>query len=457
MTAVPCDDCIDGISPYNPLNWLYTSDRPDGYNAQTGANAPTLCASGPTGDVNLGIIPNLCSASDPTPQQIPIAVSGYPYQLINKDCGSSLFSGCVGQMLGMPGCGISSNQNPYGRCGLPWTNHYWYARNWGAEMQLPSPEGTEFGNMETYCCFLPPTNLSDGSTRTKQCPPNLWYGAAKCQAPAASYCSVPAPSANSIMSWDANCDYYVQQNLQTANGKPAFAKGVFLQALSAWSSQFEGTTTSPSPNDPFVQTILKWGPSFGGSLTGPLTTACSNVTRDQIGGDSTGVLGKLCSCYLPPSEYYLSGIIPKECDALCSLASSSGGIPIYQASGTGQGLFVPKVCEQTTCVIDQVALNYSKTVAGDVDFTQICGSCSSGSAAGSCTCIVNGIDYTSINSELPGVNITQECGSFSSANGGVIPPVSARAIGFWTKYKWWILGGLAVTISLFLFFLIRKV
>ena len=45
-TTVVCNDCINNISPYDPLQWLYVSNMPDGYNVQTGANPPTVCASG---------------------------------------------------------------------------------------------------------------------------------------------------------------------------------------------------------------------------------------------------------------------------------------------------------------------------------------------------------------------------------------------------------------------------
>jgi hypothetical protein len=454
-TTIPCEDCIDGVNPYNPRYWAYFSELVEGYNAGTNTPAPTLCAN--SGDVHLGIIPNECNTYElDTP---PVSATGHPYVLINKDCASGIYNTeCIGENIGMPSCDIPSNTNAYGRCGgLSSRHHYWYARDWATEMARPA-SGTSFGDMQTYCSFLPPGNLSNGQPRTAVCPPNLWYGAYQ-------YCSItpslPNLSGGFTALWDSNCDSYMQQNLETAEGSPQFAKGVFLPALANWSSLFSspGGPTTPNPQDPFIQTILKWGPTFGGSLSASLQSACANVTRDQIAQDTTGNLGKLCACYLPSNQYYLPGVIPKECDSLCSLAGTSGGIPLYEWSSSGPSAKpVPKVCEQTTCVIDQVTLDFSKTVAGNVDFTQICGSCSTaGGGGGGCTCIANGIDINASNSEIPGVNFNQDCGTFSSANGGVVPPESARAVSFWDQYKYWILGGLVALGALLAFFLIRKI
>ena len=465
-TTIPCQDCINGVNPYNPQNWAYFSELVEGYDVATNTPPATLCKQ--SGDVNLGIIPNGCNNSElDTP---PLAPTPYktPYVLINKECGSAVYDiQCIGQDLGMPTCGLEDNNNPYGSCGAPWRHHYWYARDWATEMALPAPQGTQFGTMETYCSFLPPGNLPNGQPRTAVCPPNLWYGASKSQSLAYQYCSItpslPNPSGGFTTYWDSNCDNYMQENLRTAEGSPQFAKGVFLPALTNWSSLFStpGGPKTPNPQDPFIQTILKWGPMFGGSLSTSLQSACANVTRDQIAQDTTGNLGKLCACYLPPSQYYLPGVIPKECDSLCSLAGNSGGIPLYEwSSGSGgqPAQPVPKVCEQTTCVIDQVTLDFSKTVAGDVNFTQVCGQCSTaGGGGGGCTCIANGIDINASNSEIPGVNFNQDCGTFSSANGGVIPPVSARMVSFWDTYKYWIMGGLVALGALIMFFLIRKI
>ncbi len=480
--TIPCDDCIDGVNPYNPLNWGYIAEYPSktvSYNVATNTPAATFCAT--TGDPNLGIISNSCDYGG---RPAPTSVANVPYVLVNQECGSDATQVCLGKTLGMPACGLKSVPNPYGYCTFPTWFHNWFARDWVTEMNLPAPVTTPpntFSNMKTYCCFLDPNTPN----RTAMCPPNLWAGSAQCQAPVAQYCA-------SLGGWDSECDSYVSGNQGSLNGQP-FAQGLFLSTLANWSSQFASSPPSgtcstnsgcpaappgwgcqngqcvytpppPTSSDPFMQTILKWAPTYGGLMSASLKQACAGVTKAQIDADATsglpnaGTLGKVCACYLPPSQYYLPGVIPVECDSLCSLAGGTGGVPVYEWSPSG-GLPIPKTCKQTTCVIDQVAINYSKTIAGGVNFSQVCGDCASSSGGGSCTCVANGIDITSISSEIPGVNITQACGSFATANGGIAPAFSvpAKAVSFWDAYKYWIMGGIFLVLAIMAFFLIRKI
>lgn len=450
--TIPCEDCINSSSPQNPLTWGYVSQLTENYDVSTGANAPTPCAG--SGDVNLGIIGNLCDAS--ALSNPPVSVRGVKYTLINSESCWGLK--CIGMYVGMPNCAIESDSNPYGSCTAPWDAHFWYQRSWGDEMQLPAPNNAPFENTEQYCCFLPAGNLSDGSPRTTHCPPDVWAGSSKCQLPSQSFCSTVAPSGNAILGWSDPCDTYMQTNLQTTQGNPQFAKGLFLSSLNTWSSVFStpnSPITKPNPQDPFIQTIFKWAPQFPGSLTAPLTQACSNVTTDDISADTTGNLARLCGCYLAPAEYYLPGVIPKECQGICALASASQGIPLYEWNAS-LNKAVPKSCEQTTCVIDQVTIDYANTISGGVNFSQVCGQCSGSSPSG-CTCIIDGIDINATDSQISGVNFQQECGSFSTANGGSAPSPSAQVKSFWQQYKYWILGGLVLLAALVVFFLIRKI
>jgi hypothetical protein len=426
MATTPCADCIDGVSPYNPSSWGYFSSIPDGY--QVGSSTPVdTCAS--SGDPNLGIIANECG----TPKSPPISVKGVPYIYAFGDCPNELVE-CIGgsSYFNLPKCDSpGGDKNKYGICRLG-TSHPWYVRDWGTELQ---------GQGIASCCFMDP----NAPNRTQTCPPNLWYGAAQCQSWVTTACSQSG-------GWNSDCDNYLNYNLNSSNGSAEAARGVFLSSLAQWSSKVNG---NPSPSDPFVQTILKWAPSFAGNIGVYLNSVCSGVSRDQIASDSTGNLAKLCSCYLQPNEYYLPGIIPPECDSLCSVASSTGGIPIYEWALQGPtSVPLPKICEQTTCVIDQVTLDYINSNAGNIDFSQICGSCGT---TGGCTCIINGVSITSINSSIPGVNFNQECGSFSSANGGIIPPAEEATENFWDRYKYLILGGIVLLCAIVLFFLIRRI
>lgn len=477
MSTIPCEDCIGGLDPYDPTSWAYVPKIPNNYIVGTSPPIPGTCPS--SGDANLGIIPQKCEGEPKVP---PVSVQGVPYILINQDCEPSVGSvkSCIGlDIFELPDCGSGE---PYGWCS-PTNSHNWYARDWVTEMGDQTDDGQYW---EEYCCTLPP----DTPGRTQWCPPNFWYGSSQCQLMMSSVCQPPSstkarnrreklktarvrkdpkrplfrssttapPTAPPTGGWWLpQCDSYVEDNLTTAEGSAPAATGVFISALAAWANTVPSTGLDPA--DPFLPTLLKWGPSFGGNIKPYVTQACANVTTQQIQQDITqgeGMLAKVCACYLPPSEYYLPGVIPVECDSLCAVASSTGGLPLYQVAPdptTGEPVAKPRVCAQTTCVISSVTIDYANSVAGGVNFEQICGSSSSGAT----TCVIDGFDINGANSVIPGVNLTQECGSFASANGGVIPTPSTTPSGWWDLYKYWILGAAAFFFAVALFFLLRKI
>ena len=104
-----------------------------------------------------------------------------------------------------------------------------------------------------------------------------------------------------------------------------------------------------------------------------LEDECSNVTPELL--DNSPGVRNWCGCYLSDNFYdtYTNDFINKECTPYCN---SSSVIPLSQADGTA-----PQYCEQSVCIIDDVAIKLAKTEfegnGGSINFNQMCGSCGS--------------------------------------------------------------------------------
>jgi hypothetical protein len=186
-----------------------------------------------------------------------------------------------------------------------------------------------------------------------------------------------------------------------------------------------------------------YGPEFIAAASPYISQACSGVTKGDIANDTTGNLGKLCACYLPPEQYYLPGVIPTECDAMCSFVATNGGLGIYEYPLVGT-LPVMRTCSQTTCVIDNYTAQYINSNPGDTTFTQVCGECGVNSAAG-CTCIINGVTTDAVNTIIEGgTNYLQQCGTFTSPIG----PIAGAVTSFYDTYSAYIWGSILIFLTL---------
>ena len=79
---------------------------------------------------------------------------------------------------------------------------------------------------------------------------------------------------------------------------------------------------------------------------------------------------KWCGCFLPEQEYkkYDNLNIPRECTPLCS---GDGNIPLTDES------YVPKICTNNICMIDDLAIEIISSQYGNFNFNQVCRSCGS--------------------------------------------------------------------------------
>lgn len=378
---------VDGKDPRNFQNWAYVKKTP---NSPDNAE---MCDSG-QGDPYLGMISNECECTSDAPS--PPKYNGIKYIKVNKDCqplsvGTDV-EGCTGNgdrvPCKFPKC--EANGNNYGDCGIcGFMNnkaHFWWQRDWNTELN------TDDKIMK--CCLMSTTEQG----RTKKCPNDVWYGNPNCFELTKSYCS-PGK-------WNSDCDQFMDKNYKNADGNINYSNSLFIFQMENYISNLNNK--KPDPNDPFVDTILKWcsNQKLKGVCSEYTDVICKNITKDDIKNDKSGKLGRLCACHLSSDEYLLPGIIPPECDSLCQLVTTDGGIPIYYYNNKGD--LKQKTCSQNTCVMDDVTISYIDSQNnGTTNFNQFCGCPSSGS----CTCIMNNIDISSINSKIKGgATLSQKCG-----------------------------------------------
>jgi hypothetical protein len=108
----------------------------------------------------------------------------------------------------------------------------------------------------------------------------------------------------------------------------------------------------------------------------------------------------------------------------------SGVIPLPSNSNAGG-----KVCEQSLCIIDNVAINLAQSRVGNggtgINFSQICSSCGGGSSTTStassggitlsssnttsqtCSCVLSNLTFAAVDSTIGSINISQSCGDAS--------------------------------------------
>lgn len=405
--TVPCPTCYNQISPLDPSWWAYLKDVPS-----DGNYAAELCA-GARGDAYQGIITNRCDVI----RTVPVSSRGYKYvDFRSEDCGqSSSTDTCMGsQVYGLGECAGDA----YGACVAG--SHRWYLRDWTKE--LPTPDD------QLACCLQTPPATPG---RTQWCPTDLWFGSQRCQ----NLISSTATFINSGPG--SNFDQYINLNLTQAGGMNP--EPLFSAMINQWASAIGNRPLSPT--DPMLGLILKYQSSFPAVVGPALEQACQSTSGQDVLADSTGTIGKVCGCFLPSTEYYLDGIIPRQCQAMCQIQSSIGGVPLYLRTTTGG--YAPEVCTQSTCVMDDVTVSFINSVAPNLNFSQICGQCS---ANGACTCIAQGITIATASSTIPNADLSQNC------TAGPVPPGPPRPSGGVPTWVWWVAGGLIVGACGWLFY-----
>jgi hypothetical protein len=136
-----------------------------------------------------------------------------------------------------------------------------------------------------------------------------------------------------------------------------------------------------------------------------LFSYCGTVNTDLL--QKTPQLSTWCGCYMPSEQYsnYTETYgIQRQCTPTCNM---SGVIQLSSNNGVGV-----KKCDQSTCVIDDISINIANSlvgVEGEVNFTQLCNSCSTGGST--CNCTIANTNITIINSTIGNFSVEQQCSS----------------------------------------------
>lgn len=437
--TVPSADGIHCVNPIDPANWAYVSTTANtfvsNYNGAANSNV----------DPNLGSVANICevepghsSTTPPTPPTLrkDINNNSIPYINISQDCPPQFSPVC-------PWYGTSINDfpgaNSYGDCGYTtvWYGlvpnvHYWWQRDWDTELSSVPDACSTPANPTTslntpYCCQLDPGT----NNRSQQCPPDVWGLSSKCYGPMTTSCAGPYQPANTspivpksypqlitelyltgqqptcqATNLAQYCDTYLTGLTSSPTQQPV-AQNIILQALETWRDTLQTAGASVSVNDPMLPFVNSWCSKSEniGLCDAVLSDVCSTVQATELQSPTAANLSKACGCFMTPDQYLEPGLIPVECNAVCSANLANGGVPIGEYdSNSNSKTIIAKVCNQSNCVIDDFTLNLIGSQTGNIQFNQACGGCS----GGTCNCIIQNVSENYINSSSAN-NIVNNC------------------------------------------------
>lgn len=166
-----------------------------------------------------------------------------------------------------------------------------------------------------------------------------------------------------------------------------------------------GSSENPNVNMSFNQLIYQLCDKYPGVCSNFLQNYCLPVTENDIKRNLK--LLNLCGCNLSTSVNSLfvdTFQITEECTPYCNVP---GVIP-KPISFLERG---GRKCQQSTCVINDITLNFIDSEVGGQGLTlgNFCSSC--GGTGQVCTCLLSDITFTSISSQISGLNLSQQCGS----------------------------------------------
>jgi len=161
-----------------------------------------------------------------------------------------------------------------------------------------------------------------------------------------------------------------------------------------------GTSDS---NYEFNQLIFKICSKYPNMCQPFLPEYCSKYTLDDLAKNPN--LVQFCGCYLSESAnslYTDTFQINPECTPTCNLP---GVIPLPKSSS----VFEPKICQQSICVLNNINLDFVNSKVGGQGLTlgNFCSTCTNST----CSCILENLTFTAVDSTFTNLNISQQCGS----------------------------------------------
>lgn len=250
------------------------------------------------------------------------------------------------------------------------------------------------------------------------CGSQAQYNNPACIAFMANYCSIDSGLETYEEKWQGDaftseCRAYVELN----QGQ----QFRYVPVVDAYARQYLLTENKPITYaqqgslvyDPAIEDLIDVCQSNPGGCDNVLEQKCAGFLREDLKANPN--LGKLCGCFMSDSVYdSYTGAFGVEpiCDPACTLQSA-----VKPRDPAGQ--FATLKCNQTICVMDDIKIELlNNTTTGDINFSQACASCGTGSG---CTCNISDISITAVESSVKNVSFEQQCGIVncfkSDANG----------------------------------------
>lgn len=205
-------------------------------------------------------------------------------------------------------------------------------------------------------------------------------------------------------------DYYLSDTILVPNPidfeGPRKAQALLSTAINNYVKNggiLAGVAGDTGVNVSFNQLISLICEKYPGVCINSLQEYCLSVTENDLKRNPR--LINLCGCNLSQSVYSLytdTFQITKECTPYCN---TPGTIPVPISFLERGG----KKCLESTCVINDVTLNFIDSQVGDQGITlgNFCSSCGTGGAV--CSCLLSDITFTSVSSQISGLNLSQQC------------------------------------------------
>lgn len=151
-----------------------------------------------------------------------------------------------------------------------------------------------------------------------------------------------------------------------------------------------------------------------------LNNICRQYTTNQL--EQNPSIANICGCYLSDEEY-LKYTNVYQVNPVCSpMCNKTTVVPRTDFIGE------PYYCNQDTCIIDDVAINLSKSQVGEISINEMCGNCHSAgqpntptSAGSSCNCNIDSVTYQVYGSDLDSITLGNQC---TTSNCTVYNPVT---------------------------------
>lgn len=196
------------------------------------------------------------------------------------------------------------------------------------------------------------------------------------------------------------------------------AESFMYNVLSKYTSKYPlGVAQGQEGYTPMQDVLYRYCSDSPGLCDRFLTNYCVGIDASRL--DLRPGLANWCGCHLDQSQYsrYVNvlGAQPK-CTPYCNRTDT------IQRSTSD--LLQPDDCRSTTCIIDNVTINLASSNVSAVNFGQMCGSCE----GAACTCEIQGFNFTSVQSQIPGsLDLKQYCkvGSTCTVNGQQIDCAAA--------------------------------